>query len=498
VETSNVDAYRAYLRARQAEDEGRGMEVRRDLDAAIALDSGFIAAVSERLSAAVGDNDQQTIDKLRPLVARYASRATEWDRMVQELELAYFNGEHERAEALGARLVARFPRDPRAYGRLHSIYMMHGRFDQAARIALSALALDSLGIEAGNGPCVPCTGYKTLTDARLASGDYQGALAAAKRWLALQPNVPSAWMNRAYVAVSLQQYDTALAATRRAQVLNGGGDEYWEFLVRVLLMSRRYADVDTAVAAAMNSSRRVLAFDLEALLERERGQLRASNRTVDAAVAESPSLAWLNLMKANSLGRLGQYAEGARIVEKQSHFAERVSFPMLGGGARGFAWHHALEADLLASSGDTTRLRALADSVEVGGSRSYYGRDWRLPHHIRGLIALAGHRYDEAIRELRDALWTSAGWTRTNVELARAYLGKKQPSEAVKVLRPAYGEPLDAMARYAPRSELDYWMAISLRDAGQLDSARVYAARVRESWKDADPEVKRLLADLNF
>ena len=500
VETTNVDAYRAYLRARQAADEGRHADHIRNLDLALSLDSGFIAAVSDRLSVAMGDNDQATMDRLRPLFARYASRATEWDRMVQELEQAYADGEHERAEALGARLVARFPRDPRAYQRLHGIYMMHGRFDQAARVATSALALDSLGIEAGNGPCVPCTSYMALTDARLAMGDYPAAQTTARRWLALQPNVPSAWMNKARVAVALQQYDTALAAARRAQVLAGGGDEFWEFAARVMLMQRRYADVDTALAAAMSTTRRGLAFDVKALLERERGQLRASNRTVDQGVAEVQQLYWLKLMKANTLSRMGSYDEAARLIEGMTH-PGKVVFPLLGGTARGFAWHHALEADLLAPKGDTVRLRSLADSVEVGGSRSYYGRDWRLPHHIRGQIALAGRRYDEAIRELTQALWTRAGWTRTNVELARAYLARRQPGDAaaaVSVLRGAYEEPLDAMARYVPRSELDYWMAISFRAAGQMDSARVYASRVRESWADADPEVKRMLADLSF
>jgi len=497
VETTNVEAYRAYLRARQAADEGRHADHIRNLDLALSLDSGFIAAVSERLSVAVGDNDQATIDRLRPLFARYASRATEWDRMSQELDQAYADGEHERAEALGARLVARFPRDPHAYQKLHVIYMMHGRFDQAERVALSALALDSLGIEAGNGPCVPCTGYMALTDARLATGNYAGALTSARRWVALQPGVPSAWMNRARVALALQQFDTALALARRAQIIAGGGDEYWEFSVRVLLMARRYADADTAIATAMASQRRGAAFDMKALLERERGQLRASNRTVDQAAAEVPGLYWLKLMKANTLGRLGSYDEAARLIESMTH-PGKVVFPLLGGTARGFAWHHALEADILAPKGDTVRLRSLADSVEVGGSRSYYGRDWRLPHHIRGQVALAGHRYDEAIRELTQALWTRAGWTRTNVELARAYLAKKQPGDAVAALRGAYEQPLDAMARYVPRSELDYWMALSFHAAGQMDSARVYASRARESWAEADPEVKRMLGDLSF
>ena len=32
--------------------------------------------------------------------------------------------------------------------------------------------------------------------------------------------------------------------------------------------------------------------------------------------------------------------------------------------------------------------------------------------------------------------------------------------------------------------------------AGEPDSARVYAGYVREAWKDADPEIRRLLDNL--
>ncbi len=127
---------------------------------------------------------------------------------------------------------------------------------------------------------------------------------------------------------------------------------------------------------------------------------------------------------------------------------------------------------------------------------SYYGRDWRLYHHVRGLLAMRAGRYEEAVREFEEAKWTRWGWTRTNAEQADAYLKLGKPNEALAVLRDAYAPPLDAMARYIPRSELDYRMALAFRAAGMPDSAAAYAAFVRRAWKDADPEVKRLLAKL--
>jgi hypothetical protein len=65
--------------------------------------------------------------------------------------------------------------------------------------------------------------------------------------------------------------------------------------------------------------------------------------------------------------------------------------------------------------------------------------------------------------------------------------------EAVAALRPGYATRLDAMGRYVPISELDYWMSVAFAQAGQADSARMYAARVEQAWQNADPEVLRRL-----
>ena len=110
---------------------------------------------------------------------------------------------------------------------------------------------------------------------------------------------------------------------------------------------------------------------------------------------------------------------------------------------------------------------------------------------------MQGERYAEAERELTQAVWTqSEGWGRTVVELAKARAALGRPRDAIETLRTGYATRLNAMGRYVPVSELDYWMARTFAQAGAQDSARVYAAYVRRAWRDADPEVRRLLAQL--
>jgi tetratricopeptide (TPR) repeat protein len=209
---------------------------------------------------------------------------------------------------------------------------------------------------------------------------------------------------------------------------------------------------------------------------------------------------FLDLVRGNTLSRLGQYAAAESVYERHVHgpgLSPAQPWPPNPWSARAFCWEHALLADALAPTGDTVRLLAIADSLERGCADSYFGRDWRLHHHVRGLVHSAAGRYAEAAEEFRRARWIVAdGWSRTTVELAKAQLALGQAREAIATLESAYATPLDAMGRYVPRSELDYHMALAFKAAGMPDSAAVYAGFVRRAWKDADPEVRRLLATL--
>jgi DNA-binding SARP family transcriptional activator/tetratricopeptide (TPR) repeat protein len=503
VETASVEAYEAYTRAVLALSAGRNSEARHELDAALARDSGFVSAISQRLSLAEATGDSAVAHRLRPVLERNRTRLPEFDRLERELLDAFYSGEHERSEALGRAFVARYPRDPRAYDRLSSIYSSHGRWSEAEETLRAELALDSLALEAGKGACAPCGAYRGLVTLLASKGDYAGAEQAARRWVALQPAFPVAWMELTTSLYYAQKYDEALDAAHRMIELAGGVEAaHHELLARLLMARREYDAADSvirAMAATGNDEFRWSAVDLRATLERERGQLRASNATIAAGVAAFPQLSYLDLVRGNTLGRLGDAAGAAQLYERRTHTGPADAtrgLPKTALGSRGFVWHHVLLADAIAATGDTVRLRAIADSLDLVSRRSYYGRDWKMASHVRGLVAMRAGRYADAVRQLEQAVWIPAGWTRTNAELADAYLALGRPADALRVLRVAYSAPLDAMGRYLPHSELDYLMARAFKQAGVADSARIYRARVERAWREADPEVRRRLAGL--
>jgi predicted Zn-dependent protease len=266
-------------------------------------------------------------------------------------------------------------------------------------------------------------------------------------------------------------------------------------------MARRYDAADSAAAAWLARDAddyRIEALDLRATLLRERGRVRESNRLIEQLVAKYPAARSLELVRADGLARLGRWRDAAAVYETLFHDVEgkEPSSPyqsLAGDVARAFAWDHALLAEAVAAGGDTIQQRAQADSNERIGARSYYGRDWRLHHHVRGLIAERGGRLREAIREFDAARWGSAGWTVTVAHMARAHMALGEPKEAIVLLREAYESSPDAMGRYLPRSELDLLMAEAFGYAGMRDSSAHYAAFVRSAWRDADPEVRSLL-----
>lgn len=494
LETANVDAFEHFVRANQANDEGRYADQVRELDAAVAADSGFTSAIVARMRIARYFADTLTIARLSAAYVRASSRVTRWDALEQAQYLAFHNGEHERAEELARELVSAFPHDPRAYQTLATTLSLHGKWASADTVLERALRLDSLAMEAGDGPCVPCASYSGLIENDLIVGDLASAERAARRWLGLQPVLPSAWAELATVLAFDGRYDQALDAERRAEQLAGDDPEYAMRTARIMVMARRLAAADSLVRTWPRgiADYRLGALDLQSVIERERGELRASEITL-RQIADEFQDGGLVLVHATELAQLGRFDDSRREFEAMTPHGALIepSSPvqsLAGDRARSFAWHHALEADALAATGDTRRLAALADSIGRIGARSYYARDWALADHVRGIVALEENRPREAVAYLSRARFGVAGWTRTNSWLADALVAAGEPQRAVDVLRDAYESPPDAMGRYLPRSELDYRMARAFVAAHMPDSARVYARYAVAAWSHADPE----------
>lgn len=501
LETSSLEAYQLYMRALEAGQAGRLSELGHYLDAAIQLDSGFIAVVRARMGMAMGSNDTTTVKRLRETMQHYMQRATEYDRLDQEASDAFYAGDRERSEALARGLVRRYPRDPRAYQSLQAVLGAHGRFEEAEQVATAGLALDSLAMESGTGPCSPCVGYSNIVGLHWVRADWPGAAQWSRRWIRAQPDAPAAWASLAWTFSYTQRPDSALPLMQRAVSLSGG--DLWAIsqFARMLLIARKFEMADSVIASIEGSTkpdRREAAVDLRSVLERERGRYRAADRIISRLVAVQPSsTGFFELVQADNHRQIGDYSGAARTYEALAHGApgRPSKLPLPAPAARAFCWHHALGADAYSFTGDTVTLRAKADTLEQTCGGSYYARDWRLHHHVRGLIALQGRRYADAERELKQAVWTPAeGWARTTVELAKSQAALRHWSDAIATLRTGYATRLDAMGRYVSVSELDFWMARTFAQAGERDSARVYAESARRAWRDSDQEIRKLFA----
>jgi tetratricopeptide (TPR) repeat protein len=345
--------------------------------------------------------------------------------------------------------------------------------------------------------------YFTIVALRWQRADFQGAADWARKWIRIQPDGASAWSALAWAYSYMQRPDSALSAMQRASALSGGDLWASEGIARILIVSRRYAAADSAIAAMAagpsSLQRSETVADLRSILARERGQYRASSRVMqELGVASPHASGFADIIAADNMRLLGNYTEAARRHDGMVHPASlKLSLPIPAGSARAFCWSHALAADAYAPTRDTVALKAIADTLELGCTRSFYSRDWLLYHHVRGLVAAQAHRYAEAEREFKQATYILAeGWARTTVELAKTQAAAGRPRDAIATLRTAYATRLDAMGRYVPISELDYHMSKLFAQAGQTDSARVYGDYARRAWKDADPEARRLLGEL--
>jgi tetratricopeptide (TPR) repeat protein len=502
IETRRIAAYRAYVEGLRFRADGHSIEATRMFDNAIAADSNFVSAViARRRMVGLSPAARDTAQRLDVAFARRSAMASPFDRMDLEAELAMTAGDHRRAAALARALVERFPHDPRAHERLGSILQGHGLFAEAARSVERLAALDSQALAAGAAPCATCNSHVWLAGLYMSVGDLERAEAAARSAVRLYPDRPTAWGTLSSVLTARQRPDSAIDAAARAARLAPRVPAYALQIVLRLIEARRYEAASDTLDRWLRAGEGELtsgAIDLTAMLLRERGQhFEAAKVIGDAMHRGVQGIDYAENVRANSLARVGKVQEAMAIYTRTA--ARLTSDERLPAGrnatdARRFAWSMALAADALHLAGrvDTAQLNALADSIEVIGSLSNYGRDWRVHHHVRGLVASSVGKWADAERHYRAALWIPAGWTRTNVELARVLMAQRRPREAVQVLREAYLGPLDGMARYAPRSELDFWMSRAFAAAGERDSARTYAAHARRALGEGEAKGKML------
>ena len=262
-------------------------------------------------------------------------------------------------------MVQRFPHDPRAHSVRADYLVHHGRWAEAETLLVRELSLDSLAMVAGDGPCTPCEVLWRLAQTRLALGDRSSAEAAARRWVALQPDLPAAWRNLASTLAAVGLSAEAMEAGYHMMALSNEAPTATQF-ARIAISARRFDIVDSLLGAWRTSTDPVLAenrLDLEMMVDRERGQFAASVRNRLTSIQRS-----FASYRPDGLARVGQLGEARSVLENSGHpKATSENWYLTPTGARGFSWAHAIEADILMRAGDTITARVLMDSIAISG-----------------------------------------------------------------------------------------------------------------------------------
>ena len=150
-------------------------------------------------------------------------------------------------------------------------------------------------------------------------------------------------------------------------------------------------------------------------------------------------------------------------------------------------WNLTQKAAASAAAGDAASVSALADTIEALGTNAFSERDHRLHYHVRGLHAMLRNDVDAAIDHFQRAMYsTTIGYNRANYELAKAFMRRNQPREAIAVLRPATrGVALEGPNLHLSLADVHALMAQAFTAAGQPDSARAHAGWMRPSTRTA-------------
>lgn len=497
VTTRSLVAYRLYEQGLRAFYRNEIPAATRLFDAALAEDSTF--AMAAYYAAQL---PRAQVDSTRPYfqrAVRLADRASDRERLLIRAMWAWFSSSPD-LRTFADSLAARFPQDVEGHLLTGVSLAQEGSYLAAVPYLNRAVRLDSTSLGGGRARCLACEALGWLVQSYHLADSLAAAEREARRWTRLEPQSSSAWVALADMLALRGKRDEALAALRnqeRIGALPVSATDGLAAEIRIQLGAYEEADsilrrhLDTAPSPYRERLHWTLAISLlnqgrlvEALAMARR------RRVLEAATVPAGSAPYVALLEAQTLFEMGRYEAAAALFDSVARVPSPSDAPSA--RARHRAWALTHVATALAAAGDTTRLRALVDTVQLAGARSGYGRDHRLHHYVRGLLLTARGHDAQAIEAFSAAISSrNLGYTRANYEMARLLLAAGRPRDAVEVLQPSLRGSFEASNLYVTRTEIHELLAQAWNSLGSTpisrDSARVHYEAVAHAWRRADP-----------
>jgi DNA-binding SARP family transcriptional activator/TolB-like protein len=485
------EGLRAYFR-------GEWRPAYRLFSAALAEDSTF-AMAAYYAARSIGwvrtDSEFVLLEKAEQL----AQRAPDRDRLI--IKHALYQGDYLVRTAIADSLTRLFPNEPEGHIAMSTLRVADGDFIGALSHARHVIGMDSLSFQGKTPVCRGCDAFEVLLSAYAAMGvdSFPAVERAAREWIQRKPESSSAWLMLAGALTWRGQHDDALEALNRATQLQPGLSHNYAHpstMPAVMFASAVIKGEDYAEAERpLRDRSRFDQHDQEAIwwlvtTLRHQGRIdEALTLTAQAAqfaAAEGRSVALWDYVEAVLLFELGRFEEAAAQFHALMRGGPDDLFSAY--ATRRVSWYGVHAATAFAASGDTQRLSALADTMELVVRFGSNGLDLRFPHHVRGLLWQARGEPLRAVEEFRAAIYSpTLGFTRTNLELSRVFMSLGRPLEAIRILREALGGSSDGPGFALTRTEVHERLARGFEAAGAPDSAVAHYRKVAAAWRKGDP-----------
>ncbi|HUQ80552.1 MAG TPA: AAA family ATPase [Gemmatimonadaceae bacterium] len=503
VTTRSLTAYHSYeqgLRAYYGNDKRTAEHF---FELALKEDSTFAMAAYYSALSVGGTRDLALVRFDR--AARLAQHTTDRERLTILARQASVITSSPSLRALAETLTVRYPDEVEGYLFTGFSLLSDGEFLAALAPFRRVVAMDSMALTGARALCNACDAQRQIVSAYQLADSLEAAEREARRWTRLQPTSAVPWHTLADVLEQQGRFSDAMAALEKEAALDlaGIGVDRPGTLAMHQISVGEYDDADaslrSSLAAGSPETKRTALWYL-AISDRYRGRLTDAlqvarqyrvahaGESVRGPMTPRNAAPTFAVVEAQVLFEMGRYREAAAMFDSTARWESPNEVQSQLGRSRAWGMTHA--ANALAMAGDTVGLAARADSVEVAGARSGFGRDRRLHHHVRGLLLAARGRDDAAVAELRQAIYSiNMGYTRTNVVLAQVLMRQRKPAEAIAVLQPALRGTLEASNYYVTRTEVHDMLAQAwdqMPGPAARDSARAHYAVLAKAWERAD------------
>ncbi|HSJ33195.1 MAG TPA: BTAD domain-containing putative transcriptional regulator, partial [Longimicrobiales bacterium] len=493
VTTRSEVAYRLYTQGLREFQRGSRAGAERLFEAALAEDSTFAMAAYHLARSGPGRRSQLMGNFDRAL--RLADRASDRERLIIRAGWAAAASDPALLP-IAETLSVRYPQELEGHYYAGRALLEAGEYAAAIGRLRRVLAMDSLALRGTpGGRCTACDAVGDIITAYASSDSLDAAARWAERWVRWQPQSAVAWQRLREVRIYGQQPEPAMQAYRRAAELDPSLERRTDLYAYHYLYGGDFTTAERAfreAAATGPPEGRLDAHWYLTISLRMQGRFRDAldnaghyRRLATQLESGARDPGHAALQQAQVLFEWGRHVEALALFDSISVRWIRNEVPSYRARHRIWALTHG--ANALAALRDTARLRARVDTLRALGTASALARDRRLYRHVEGLLFAVRGQDERAVTAFRSAIVSpNLGYTRTNLELARALLRLGRSPEAVATLQAALRSSLEGPSLYVTRTELhaalgDAWLA-----AGGRDSAAVHHREAVRAWSNAD------------